>query len=263
MESTEISKEMTMNYNELVQYLSNKYGPAKYDYFSNATCMTKNKQIARTAEGLFCHHIDEDKGYALSDPRSASLQPFEYQKAERLVYCNYIEHLLLHILIGKNNFWSKHQKLIAPIQFSSFIVPGIAFICADINLLYDQNGSSVKWRNRCFKEIDNNFEDYIFILNSFIQYIVDNYSGSKHQKEIMVGQHLIHKKLGEGVIINIDGNEMFSKVTLQFADFEKSFYRCEIDKGDYHKSLQHLKNSFSNTFDNIIIKSVYDRLLAK
>ena len=151
MESKEILEEMEMNYDEFVSYLLKKYGPAKYDYFTNATCKTKSKRISRTKEGLFCHHIDEDKGYMLSHTGCALEQPFEYQKAERLVYCNYIEHLLLHILIGKNAFWSKHQKLIAPKQFSYFIVPGVSYICSEINLLYDQNGSSVEWRNRCFK----------------------------------------------------------------------------------------------------------------
>lgn len=95
---------MEMNYDEFVSYLLKKYGPAKYDYFTNATCKTKSKRISRTKEGLFCHHIDEDKGYMLSHTGCALEQPFEYQKAERLVYCNYIEHLLLHILIGKNAF---------------------------------------------------------------------------------------------------------------------------------------------------------------
>ena len=52
---------MEMNYDEFVSYLLKKYGPAKYDYFTNATCKTKSKRISRTKEGLFCHHIDEDK----------------------------------------------------------------------------------------------------------------------------------------------------------------------------------------------------------
>ena len=66
MESKEILEEMEMNYDEFVSYLLKKYGPAKYDYFTNATCKTKSKRISRTKEGLFCHHIDEDKGYMLS-----------------------------------------------------------------------------------------------------------------------------------------------------------------------------------------------------
>jgi hypothetical protein len=201
---------MEMNYDEFVSYLLKKYGPAKYDYFTNATCKTKSKRISRTKEGLFCHHIDEDKGYMLSRTGCALEQPFEYQKAERLVYCNYIEHLLLHILIGKNAFWSKHQKLIAPKQFSYFIVPGVSYICSEINLLYDQNGSSVEWRNRCFKEIENNFEDYIYILNSFIQYIVDNYSGNINQKimrELRISTEDLFEQMRQLDVFSLDDVE--------------------------------------------------------
>ena len=36
MESKEILEEMEMNYDEFVSYLLKKYGPAKYDYFTNA-----------------------------------------------------------------------------------------------------------------------------------------------------------------------------------------------------------------------------------
>ena len=41
-------QEMEMNYDEFVSYLLKKYGPAKYDYFTNATCKTKSKRISRT-----------------------------------------------------------------------------------------------------------------------------------------------------------------------------------------------------------------------
>ena len=41
---------MEMNYDEFVSYLLKKYGPAKYDYFTNATCKTKSKRISRTKE---------------------------------------------------------------------------------------------------------------------------------------------------------------------------------------------------------------------
>ena len=34
MESTEIKNQLKMTYDELVDYLLKKYGPAQYDYFS-------------------------------------------------------------------------------------------------------------------------------------------------------------------------------------------------------------------------------------
>ena len=166
MEHNEILTEMGMNYEMLVGYLKEKYGAAKCDYFTNATCNTRSKRITRTKEGLFCHHIDEDKGYNLGDSNFANEQPYEYQKAERLVYCNYLEHLLLHIRIGKDKYWKEHESFTFPKEFDYFIVPGITYICSEINDLFEKNGSAVEWRNRCFKEIEGNFDDYIYILKS-------------------------------------------------------------------------------------------------
>ena len=131
-----------MNYKELVTYLLNKYGPSKYDYFHNNTYKTKNKKVTRTQDGLFCHHIDEDKAEDLSNPKLAMQYPYEYQKADRLVYCNYLEHLLLHIQIGEEKFWKTHKELKYPIQFASFIVPGVSFISK--NIMEDRTRTQIK-----------------------------------------------------------------------------------------------------------------------
>ncbi|WP_253723458.1 hypothetical protein [Spiroplasma citri] len=55
--------------------------------------------ITRGNEGLYIHHIDEDKAIMLSTPAYAKKNPFDYQKADHLVYCNLLEHLVLHIKI--------------------------------------------------------------------------------------------------------------------------------------------------------------------
>jgi NAD(P)H-hydrate epimerase len=50
-----------MSYAQLVQHLLDKYGPAKYDYFNTPECKSKSTKLSRTKEGLFCHHIAENK----------------------------------------------------------------------------------------------------------------------------------------------------------------------------------------------------------
>ena len=82
-----------MTYGELVDYLLKKYGPVECDYFRTEACKSKNPKVSRTNEGLYCHHIDEDKAIMLCNDKFAVNNPFEYQKAERLVYCNALEHL--------------------------------------------------------------------------------------------------------------------------------------------------------------------------
>ena len=39
---------MEMNYDEFVSYLLKKYGPAKYDYFTNATSDTYSNVIIKS-----------------------------------------------------------------------------------------------------------------------------------------------------------------------------------------------------------------------
>ena len=85
MDSLEIKKEFAMSYQELVGYLLKKYGAAQYDYFVNESCKSKNKKAMRTSEGLFCHHIDEDKAIMLSHDEWATKNPFSYQNGQARV----------------------------------------------------------------------------------------------------------------------------------------------------------------------------------
>lgn len=89
------------NYQDIVSALLKKYGSAKHNYFKDTACKIKNPLVTRTNEGLFCHHIDEDKAIMLCNDKFAVNNPFEYQKADRLVYCNLLEHLLLHVKLLK------------------------------------------------------------------------------------------------------------------------------------------------------------------
>lgn len=103
---------LSKSYNEVVDFLLHKYGSAKDDYYREKSYyrfmngeiknITKGK-YSRTSEGLYCHHIDEIKELKISDQLFIKRKniPFEYQKKERLVYCDLIEHTILHVLISK------------------------------------------------------------------------------------------------------------------------------------------------------------------
>lgn len=102
---------LSMNYDDCCMYLLDKYGSATDDYFSKKSYerfkdgeikSPTKKKITRTKEGLYIHHIDEDKQILIANP-NAILKfdiPFAYQEKERLVYCNLIEHAILHVLIA-------------------------------------------------------------------------------------------------------------------------------------------------------------------
>lgn len=103
---------LSKTYDEAVKFLLDKYGPAQDDYYKeNSYTRFMNGKIknisrgkySRTSEGLYCHHIDENIFLNISNKSYIKRQeiPFKYQKKERLVYCDLIEHNILHALITK------------------------------------------------------------------------------------------------------------------------------------------------------------------
>lgn len=184
MKHEEIELELNMPYDELQNYLLNKYGGAEYDYFHTPECKSKNRKVTRTGEGLYCHHMDEDKGGNLGDPQKARMQPFEWQKKERLVYCNILEHLILHIKIA---VLRQKKSLCTPSDIPLFFSTGGIFpICETLNDMFMNNGSEVPWQNRCFKEVRENYEDYIALIKLIMSYINANYSGKQTDKIFLV-----------------------------------------------------------------------------
>lgn len=160
---------LSMPYNEIVKLLLKKYGTAKHDYFTDRECTIKNKLVSRSSEGLFCHHIDEDKAIMLCNDKYAAQNPFEYQKASRLVYCNLLEHLLLHVKIAeepRNPDANKNE------------LPGIGgainFICKQLNDIYAGKEPTEEWRKTVAAKVQDNFDNYIRILRHLWSVIEQN-----------------------------------------------------------------------------------------
>lgn len=170
--SNEYAAELSMTYEQLVNHLLIKYGKAKGDYFLTESCASKNNKIRRTSEELYCHHIDEDKAINLSKTEYARKNPFSYQKADRLVYCNILEHLILHIKIVE-----------APKSASadSEKIQGIGgilhYIAPQINDFYNSHDLDKQPTSAHKSCIQDNFSDYIKILKYLWNVI-------KHDKEL-------------------------------------------------------------------------------
>lgn len=146
------------NYQDIISALLKKYGSAKHNYFKDTACKIKNPLVTRTNEGLFCHHIDEDKAIMLCNDKFAVNNPFEYQKADRLVYCNLLEHLLLHVKIAENPSPDANENELPGIGGA------INFICKDLNDIYSGKKFSDEWRKNVADKVKDNFDDYIIIL---------------------------------------------------------------------------------------------------
>lgn len=163
----EYKKELNMNYDDLCNYLKEKYGCVKYPYFCTEKMRSRNQRNMRTKEGLYCHHIDEDKGDNLSNPDFAIKYPKEYQQPDRLVYCNILEHLILHVkicLIRKK------------------VMPAIlAFIPSEINDFYNGYKSVKPYHEKLYKPLIDNEDVYLDI----IKYLKLNMKISKTEKTII------------------------------------------------------------------------------
>ena len=100
MNMTEYLKVKDYSYEEYCEYLKELHGKVLFKYGSS-----KNKK-----PGYFIHHIAEDTVPSLSHKDQKKQYP-EYQVPELLVYCDYLEHLLLHIMIGRVADPAKHLGL--------------------------------------------------------------------------------------------------------------------------------------------------------
>lgn len=156
---SEYQKEMKMDYDGLVNYLLKKYGPVKHDYFTDSSCSVKDNRISRADEGLVCHHVDEDKAIMLSNPQYAKKNPFDYQKAGRLIYCNVLEHLILHekIVEGPRKLTANENE-----------VPGIGgamnFLVKQINDYFGGKEITQDYLAKEMSLIEKDFEDYVEVL---------------------------------------------------------------------------------------------------
>lgn len=158
-----------MTYNDYVNFLKKKYGvvPKDYFYVNRKGEFTKTGGISRGKDGLYIHHVYECYFLGLSDPTMYTLQCLkpddklkDAQKAENLVYCNLLEHLILHTKIGlEYHRGSEHV--------------GINFITGDLNRLYelgDQNlieltykAPSQRWKQTVYKLIKDDYDIYVML----------------------------------------------------------------------------------------------------
>lgn len=103
---------LNLSYSDMVQHLIEKHGEVIDNYYKeksyNKFLNGEIKSIAsgnytKTKEGLYCHHIMENEYENISNKEYIAhyKYPYEYHHKENLVYCDLIEHLILHALITK------------------------------------------------------------------------------------------------------------------------------------------------------------------
>ena len=163
MKIDEFEKVRNLNYDQYCDYLRSKYGIGLCDYFTSS--WKKNPKVTRTKDGLFAHHVAEDKMVMLSEVKIAKLCPMEWQSKENLVYCDYLEHLFLHYLICK--FPNPNKVPNADVGIGGVI----AFLVPKLNDMYSGFPIKQNWEINCFNKVKDDLDVYLEIIKDFISWI--------------------------------------------------------------------------------------------
>lgn len=154
MNISEYESVKDFEYPQYCDYLQNKYGIGLSDYMRKS--WTKNPKCSRTKEGLLAHHKFEDHTIQLSHPNHAKQHPFEWQAAKNIVYCDCLEHLLLHILIYEK------EKGLGIGGILTYMVP-------ELNDVYSGWCSKQQWQQNCHDLIIHDKDVYLTLLQRFIE----------------------------------------------------------------------------------------------
>lgn len=159
MNMQEYIKVKDFTYLQYCDYLQGKYGIGKSDYMTKS--WNKNHKVTRTKEGLMVHHKYEDHAIMLSTKEYAMKNPFEWQLAKNMVYCDFLEHLFLHILICEYPSPERNEREAVGIGgVINFIVP-------ELNDVYSGWQTNQEWRIICHSKIINDKDVYLELLKRF------------------------------------------------------------------------------------------------
>ena len=102
------------------------------------------------------------------------------------------------------------------------------------------------WGGRFTKGTDKAVEDFTSSIAFDARMYAEDIAGSKAHATMLAKQHIISDADRDAILVGL------TKI------------KNQIDKGDYHKEIRNIKeNLASDTYSNVIIKSVYNRLVVE
>lgn len=204
-ELTEYKELLSKSYCEAVKLLLEKYEPAKYDYFKKTSYNNFLKGIStrinrgdytRTSEGLYCHHIDEIEYSNLTDPKTIKKNNYSFclQKKERLVYCDLVEHAILHVLIAKETVFKYGFK-----GYKNIILRDIEkWYIREIKPEVNEDNDKDKWKIDCYNKVDLKPEEASFIICLMFKELAEEFF--KHSKEEIDEYEYVKNSIAKGCL---------------------------------------------------------------
>ena len=104
----------------------------------------------------------------LSNKIYAMNNPYEWQKAENLVFCDYLEHLYLHILICENP--SPERNFLEVVGIGGVI----NFLAPELNDIYSGRKPNATWKQNCVNKVIDDKETYLTLMKRFLTNCSDN-----------------------------------------------------------------------------------------
>lgn len=212
MNIEEFKQVKNMSYKRYCKYLQDKYGIGLDDYFTPG--FSPKKTCKRTSEGLFVHHIKEDKAIRLSDVGYAKEYPFEWQKKENLVYCDYLEHLFLHVLICKIPYNQSGDEV---------GIGGILkYLVPKLNDIYSGWRPHQDWEQPCVDRVVNDKEVYLMILKKFINWYKSEDNNCQYNLKVL------HTSLSKN-----NNSSLYNEIDALWGNIDKYI----LVKNDWHNYL--------------------------
>ncbi len=159
MNMQEYEKVKDFTYLEYCDYLQQKYGIGRCNYMTKS--WNKNPKVSRTKDGLLAHHKFEDHAIMLANKDFAMQNPFEWQLAENIVYCDYLEHLFLQILICEDS--TAQKDAFGTVGFGGVV----NFLVPELNDVFSGWETKEAWRATCHNLIKNDKDVYMALLKRF------------------------------------------------------------------------------------------------
>lgn len=200
---------LSLTYLEAVQFLLKKHGEVidnyyrekSYNNFLNGKIKTiSHGKYTKTKEGLFCHHTMENEYENISNNKFIAeyKYPYEYHKKENLVYCDLVEHLILHALITKETNGSRGFRglvvFLIP-KAKEWYIDGVEPTPIWEQLCRERAYLSKDYTEKLLLDVDEllkNIDDYKLILEEVRKKELDKIN---HEKKIQ--QMIIQAKLNQ------------------------------------------------------------------
>lgn len=185
MNLAEYEKVKNFSYLEYCNYLQKKYGMGLCNYLTES--WEVNLKIYRTNEGLIAHHKYEDHelmSFENCDDMSINIEnakrnPYEWQSANNIIYCDYLEHLFLHVLIFETPLQPRHyrdsviwdnamEEILWEDRFWDVGYAGVCnYIIPELNDIYSGDKSDEPWKSNCYSLIINDKQVYLRLIKRF------------------------------------------------------------------------------------------------